>query len=65
MSKINMQNCEIDEDDDIIIPKTFIGELYYIKCILFDIIKNHKDSKSELIKLRRQFYFWKDFHDKF
>ena len=48
-----------DEEDDIILPVTFWGEIYYIYCIVADMIKKRRFSKSELLKLKIQFNFWK------
>ena len=48
-----------DEEDDIILPTTVWGELYYIWCVIKYMIKNRQFSESEYFKLKRQIYFWK------
>lgn len=58
--KINNDNNDInvleyyDSEDDIILPDTILGELYYIYCNLEDIILNRCDRKKEWFKLKRQ-----------
>lgn len=48
-----------DEEDDIILPVTVWGEMYYIWCILFDMFKRRDFSKSNLRRLKVQFKIWK------
>ena len=43
-----------DSEDDIILPDTILGELYYIYCNLEDIILNRCDRKKEWFNLKRQ-----------
>ena len=43
-----------DADDDVILPDTIFGELYYIYCILSDIITNNCNRKLEWFRLKRQ-----------
>lgn len=50
----------MDENEDIILPKTKDGEIKYIKLILESIIDNYncRTSKKEIIQLYRQIHFW-------
>lgn len=41
-------------EDDVILPDTIWGELYYIYCNLEDIILNRCNRKQEWFKLKRQ-----------
>ena len=58
--KMNNDNNDInvlefyDSEDDIILPDTILGELYYIYCNLEDIILNRCDRKKEWFNLKRQ-----------
>lgn len=47
-----------DEDDDIILPDTFWGEIIYITYILIDIVKSPYNRKTKLKKLKTQFKFF-------
>ena len=48
-----------DEEDDIILPVSVWGELYYVWCIIVNMIQTKSFSKSEFLKLERQFNIWK------
>lgn len=51
-----------DPDEDIILPNSVIGEIYYIYCIILDIFKHRKEKeyiKSEFVSLKRQIKFFK------
>ena len=43
-----------DPEDDVILPKNIFYEVYYIFCVLYDIIKNNCDRKKEWNKLKCQ-----------
>ena len=45
---------DFDENDDVILPDTYWGEIVYIFFILKDIIKNPDDRKIKLENLLRQ-----------
>ena len=45
---------DFDENDDVILPDTYWGELVYIFYILKDIIKNPNDRNLKLKTLFRQ-----------
>ena len=49
---------DFDEQDDIIIPTSVLGELVYIAYIIFYMFKKKEDKKETLKKLRRQIYFF-------
>lgn len=57
MRSNNFQNI-FDEEDDIILPETFWGEIVYIKFVIIDMIKHQKNLKEKLIRLKRQIYFF-------
>ncbi len=57
MRSNNFQNI-FDEEDDIILPETFWGEIVYIKFVIVDMIKHQKNLKEKLIRLKRQIYFF-------
>lgn len=57
MRSNNFQNI-FDEEDDIILPGTFWGEIVYIKFVIVDMIKHQKNLKEKLIRLKRQIYFF-------
>lgn len=47
-----------DEDDDIILPNSIIGEIYYIWCITSDMLKTRKNLDKKWMLLKRQIYFF-------
>lgn len=47
-----------DEDDDIILPNSIIGEIYYIWCIAIDMLKTRKNLAKKWMLLKRQIYFF-------
>lgn len=57
MRSNNFQNI-FDEEDDIILPETFWGEIVYIKFVIVDMIKHQKNLKEKFIRLKRQIYFF-------
>ena len=53
--KQRLQNPnDFDENDDVILPDTYWGEIVYIYYILKDIIKNPDDRKRKFDNLLRQ-----------
>jgi len=58
MNKDNRHELSIwdifDPEDDVILPDTILGELYYIYCILSAIITNNCNRKLEWFRLKRQ-----------
>ncbi len=47
-----------DEDDDIILPNSIFGEIYYIWCITSDMLKTRKNLDKKWMLLKRQIYFF-------
>ena len=47
-----------DEDDDIILPNSIIGEIYYIWCIAIDMLKTRENLGKKWLLLKRQIYFF-------
>ncbi len=59
MSNDIYKDYEFDEEDDIVLPDTFWGELVYIKFILIDIFKTPQNRKLKFKHLQRQIgFFW-------
>lgn len=59
MSKCNL-DFNFDEEDDIILPKSIFGEVYYICYIFMDILKTDKSEREhKWLLLRRQIGLWK------
>lgn len=52
------KDYEFDEEDDIILPQTVIGELVYICFILSDIIKTKDNRAKKWFELKRQIHFF-------
>lgn len=49
---------ELDDQDDIILPSSIWGEIYYIKCALYEIYKYPQMKKQKWTELRRQIMFF-------
>lgn len=49
---------DIDEEEDIIVPDSLLGELIYIKFALKRILNNPKKTPYFLKLLRRQIHFF-------
>ncbi len=47
-----------DEDDDIILPNSIIGKIYYIWCIAIDMLKTRENLGKKWLLLKRQIYFF-------
>lgn len=57
------KDYKLDEEDDIIIPVTYFGEIIYILFILTDILFNKNDRKKKFNRLKCQiriFMRWKE-----
>lgn len=47
-----------EEDDEIILPDTFLGEILYVFYCLRDILKNKKRFQPSVVELQRQVHFF-------
>lgn len=56
-TKVYGDISNFDEDDDIILPNSIIGEIYYIRCIAIDMLKTRENLSKKWLLLKRQIYF--------